>query len=241
MIGRAAMVILAAIVAAIMAFLIFGGSCTDSSLPGAWTPKPPACGETPCASCADGDDGSVPPTDDGPLVPLPVPVEDATRVADHFARQRWPGCTVGAATMACAPDGLPEAYFFIVCRNAEQVASGDDARFGTVVVGASEDREPFIASFGGLPAVLTLREQAIEARRQACGSDPGEPRVVWLPPLFTFFEFPPAQGEARSTVFEVRGTSLCPVSLAGWRRPIIAEGILRQRKGKWQTFRDSAQ
>ena len=242
MIGRAALVIVAAIVAAIMAFIIFGGSCTDPDLLGARIPGSPTYGRTaPCASCSDGDDGPGSAADDAPVVPLPVSLEEAGRVADHFAELRWPGCTIGAATTAYAPDGLPEAYFFIVCRNAEQAASGEDARFGTVVVGATEEREPFIASLGGLPAVLTMREQAIEARRRTCGCDPGEPRVVWLPPLFTFFEFPPAEGEARSAVFEVRGTTLHQVSLAGWHRPVITDDVLHKRKEKWQTFRNPVQ
>jgi len=244
-IGRAALVILAAIVAAIvaavMAFIIFGGSCTDSDLFVRIPGSPADGGRMPCASCANGDDGPGLAADYTPAVPLRVSVEEAGRVADHFAKLRWPGCTIGAAAAAYAPDGLPEVYFLIVCKNAEQAASGEDARFGTVVVGATEEREPFIASLGGLPAVLTLRKQAMEARRRTCGCDPGEPRVVWLPPLFTFFEFPPAEGEARSTVFEVRGTTLHQVSLAGWRRPIISDDILRKRKEKWQTFRNPVQ
>ncbi|HUU68816.1 MAG TPA: hypothetical protein VM186_04795 [Planctomycetota bacterium] len=242
MIGRAALVIVAAIVAAILAFIIFGGSCTDTDLLGVRIPGSPADAEgEPYARRPDDGDGSGSPADDAPVVPLPVSVEEAGRVADHFAKLRWPGCTIGAAAAAYAPDGLPEVYFFIVCRNAEQATSGEDARFGTVVVGASEEREPFIASLGGLPVVLTLRKQAMEARRRTCGCDPGEPRVVWLPPLFTFFEFPPAEGEARSAAFEVRGASLQPVSLAGWRRPIISDDILRKRKEKWQTFRNPVQ
>jgi hypothetical protein len=113
-------------------------------------------------------------------------------------------------------------------------------RYATVVVGANDGREPFIASFSGLPPQTLLREDAVEARRaQLKGKDPGEPRIVWLPPLFVFLEFPPAEEQGRGALFEARGTQLREVALCDWTRPLLAGGTLQQRREKWQSLRET--
>ena len=142
-----------------------------------------------------------------------VPLAEAKRVAQRFAIRRWKGCRIGPAQFACAPDGLPEAYFCLVFKQgiaevspealAEEIAalrwkrielegqlanaSLDERseiaaeikalwrqmraadKYATVVVGANDGREPFIASFNGLAPQIFLREDAIAARREQLG------------------------------------------------------------------------
>ena len=111
-------------------------------------------------------------------------------------------------------------------------------KYATVVVGANDGREPFVASFDGLPPQIALRNDAIEMRReQLGGADPGEPGVVWLPPLFVAFEFPPADGHGAGTYLQARGTELHEVDLHKWQRVPPSEKLLLQRRAKWQRFR----
>lgn len=110
-------------------------------------------------------------------------------------------------------------------------------KYATVVVGANDGREPFVASFDGLPPQMFLRNDAIEMRReQLGGADPGEPSVVWLPPLFVAFEFPPADGHGAGTYLQARGTQLVEVDLHKWRRKRLSEKLLQERRGKWRRF-----
>jgi len=116
-----------------------------------------------------------------------------------------------------------------------QMSASD--RYGTVVVGAHEEREPFVASYNGLPPHIFLREDAVDKRRQQIGGkSPWEPRYIWQPPLFVGFEFPAAEGESRGVFFEVRGVDLQQVSTGSWERMPIPERLLQQRKRKWQAW-----
>ena len=209
-----------------------------------------------------------------------VPAALAGRVAEQFATQRWKECRIGPFSVGYGPDGVPEAYFFIVYLpgapqksiedlragisplRAERVAlekqataeraaelrprlkaiwskiRGDDL-YATVVVGANEGREPFIASFGGLPPHVFLREDAIEMRRtQMDGGDPGEPKTVWVPPLFIVFEFPPGK-DGKRAYLEARGTELHETQLLDWKRPETPAGVLEERQKKWRSFEDT--
>jgi len=213
----------------------------------------------------------------------PVPAAVAERVASRFAQHRWKGCTMGPSVLACAPDGTPEAYFFIVFLPGSQrvrltelqariatvqkeraelerkrdesspaESAGIDSRiktlwaqmrgddtYATVVVGANEGREPFIASFGGLPPPLVLRDDAITLRRQQLGGqDPGEPKVIWLPPLFVFFEFE-AKAGGPGVWLEARGTELAKRQPLAWQRPVLPNDVLAQRRQKWTSFREN--
>lgn len=201
----------------------------------------------------------------------------------RFAQDRWKGCTIGPSVLACAPDGTPEAYFFIVLKPGAQelrlaelsfriaglqkqrvelenrkagASAGEGADLhsrikalwrqmrgddtcATVVVGANEGREPFIASFGGLPPQLVLREDAMEfRRRQLGGQDPGEPKVVWLPPLFVFFEFDARAGHP-SVLFQAQGTDLIEKQPPAWERPVVPDDILTDRKAKWKPYKEN--
>ena len=112
-------------------------------------------------------------------------------------------------------------------------------KYATVVVGANDGREPFIASFDGLPPQVFLRDDAIEMRRkQLGGADPGEPNVVWLPPLFVAFEFPPADGRGPGTYLQARGTELHEVDLHEWQRRPLSEELLQKRRAKWRQFEE---
>ncbi|MFH1625190.1 MAG: hypothetical protein ABID54_08575 [Pseudomonadota bacterium] len=114
-------------------------------------------------------------------------------------------------------------------------------KYGTVIVGAHEGREPFIASYSGLPPHIFLKEDAVETRRaQIGGANPGEPKFCWLPPTATVFQFPAADKTQQSVFLEVRGTQFRQIPLANWKRTELAEGALQQRKNKWQLFRETA-
>lgn len=116
---------------------------------------------------------------------------------------------------------------------------GDD-QYATVVVGANDGREPFIASFAGLPPQIVLREDAIEmCRKQLGGKDPGEPRSVWLPPLFVIFQFPGGGAGGAPLCFEARGTELGETRLSDWTRSKLPEDSLRERRAKWESFKDA--
>lgn len=122
-------------------------------------------------------------------------------------------------------------------RSLSDKMRGSD-KYATVVVGANDGREPFVASFDGLPPQIILRNDAIEMQReQLGGADPGEPSVVWLPPLFVAFEFPPADGHGAGTYLQARGTELHEVDLHKWQRVPPSEKLLQQRRAKWQRFR----
>jgi len=108
--------------------------------------------------------------------------------------------------------------------------------YATIVAGANDGREPFIASFGGLPPQLYLIDDAKDLRRkQLGGADPGEPRIVWVPPAYVAFEFPPAAGQP-AACFAARGTELHEISLAGWQRTPLPEEIAKLRAAKWQAL-----
>lgn len=106
-------------------------------------------------------------------------------------------------------------------------------KYGTVVVGANEGREPFIASFGGLPPQVFLLEDAMQVAAAALHTDQQmEPRVIWCPPLFIFFKF--AGGPADRTLFlQAQGSNLCEALLSGWKRPVMPQEVLQRRKARW--------
>lgn len=82
-----------------------------------------------------------------------------------------------------ALEDVPETQEAMVKNLWSQMCGAD--KYATVVVGAHEEREPFIASYNGLPPHIFLREDAIETRRrQIQGKHPGEPKYIWQPPLF---------------------------------------------------------
>ena len=209
-----------------------------------------------------------------------VSPEQARRVALHFASLRWKGSTLGPARLAFAPDGVPEVYFYVICKNgAPDVSSFDgelsalreckaalelDAaalndekpgiaeslrtvnslmrasdRYATIVVGANDGREPFIASFGGLPPHIVLRDDALAARRaQLAGKQPAEPRMIWLPPMFVLFEFSSADGNPPAA-YEARGAELGEVSLTSWQRPSVDKQVMEQRVAKWRCLTET--
>ena len=206
------------------------------------------------------------------------------RVAQRFAARRWGGCRIGPGSMAYAPDGLPEACFYVVLKPGVPEVSMEalvkdisalreqrielerglanrppgggaktagrirslwrsmrgDKKYATVVVGANDGREPFIASFDGLPPGIFLREEAIEVRRKRLGGkDPGEPRIIWLPPLFTVFEFSAASGSELSRHLGAEGTELREISLPDWERQPISREVLQRRRAKWQSTKET--
>lgn len=113
-------------------------------------------------------------------------------------------------------------------------------QYATVVVGAHKGRELFVASYSGLPPHIFLRADAIETRRRQIkikGRVPGEPKYVWLRPLFVAFEFPPAEGQGESVFLEVRGTHFRNVPLSKWKRAELSNNVLEKRKQKWQSWR----
>lgn len=115
--------------------------------------------------------------------------------------------------------------------------SGADT-YATVVVGAHEGREPFVASYSGLPPHIFLREDAIETRRRRIkGKNPLKPKYVWLRPLFVAFEFPPAERQGESVFLEVRGIRFHNVPLSKWKRAKLSNEVLEKRKQKWQSWR----
>lgn len=117
-----------------------------------------------------------------------------------------------------------------------QMSAAD--KYGTIVVGAHEGREPFVASYNGLPPHIFLKGDAIETRRnQIKGENPGEPKYLWLPPLYVVFEFPPTDKQEGNRFLEARGIELKEALLAHWERSVVPENVLRERKGKWQGLR----
>ena len=166
-----------------------------------------------------------------------VPIEEARRVARHFAELRWNGCTIGPCFPACAPDGMNEVYFFTVYRKPAPQTTG---RLAAVIVGAHEGREPFIASFAGPPPQVALHDMAIAVQRAISGAkNPGEPTVLWLPPMFVYFQFAPADGKAAGTLLEAKGGELTVASLAGWQRERLQDAVLQHRQQKWQKLRET--
>jgi hypothetical protein len=122
-------------------------------------------------------------------------------------------------------------------QNLWSLMSGAD-QYATVVVGAHEGREPFIASYSGLPPHIFLREDAIKTmRQQVQGRYPGKPKYVWRPPLFIAFEFPPSREQDESVFLEVRGTRFHNVSLSNWKWTKLSNEVLEMRKQKWQSWR----
>ena len=113
-------------------------------------------------------------------------------------------------------------------------------KYATIVVGANDGREPFIASFNGLAPQVFLREDAIAARREPLGGkEPVEPRIIWFPPLFVAFEFPPPNGRGASIYLEARGVKLQEMPLPEWKRPRLPDHVLQQRRGKWRSLKEA--
>ncbi len=132
-----------------------------------------------------------------------------------------------------APNDVAKTQAAIVQNLWSQMSGAD--KYATVVVGAHEGREPFIASYSGLPPHIFLREDAIEIRRQQIKEkDPGEPRYVWLQPLFVAFEFPSAEEQGERVFLEVRGTQFWEVPISGWKRVEVSNEVLRKRRQNWQ-------
>ena len=214
-----------------------------------------------------------------------VPPELARTVAAKYAASRWKGCQVGEGLLAYAPDGRPEAYFFVVSKNGVPPTSPDELKqrvsalrerrleaegprsqdrvaptdttsaevrvlwkqmraadeYGTVVVGANNGREPFIASFAGLPPQIVLLEDALQmaAAKLGTGQRP-EPQVIWRPPLFVFFKFRVGYAADTALFLEVRGNDLCEVPSPEWKRPVVPEEVLRQRRARWANLKETA-
>jgi hypothetical protein len=127
----------------------------------------------------------------------------------------------------------------VMVQNLWSQMSGAD-QYATVVVGAHEGREPFVASYSGLPPHVFLREDAIETRRRQIkikGRVPREPKNVWLRPLFVAFEFPPTEEQGESVFLEVRGIHFRNVPLSKWKRTQLSNEVLEKRKQKWQSWR----
>jgi hypothetical protein len=168
-----------------------------------------------------------------PGVPVRSLQELSKQVSDLRKRrleiqQAPPGDTAGGA--ANRQEELRAAW--------HQMRAAD--KYGTIVVGANEGREPFVASFGGLPPYVFLLEDAVEkAEAKLGGPPPQAPRLVWLPPLFVLFEFIQDKGQlSRSMFIEARGTEIVEVSLSGWRRQSMPPDALRRREAKWAAFRE---
>jgi hypothetical protein len=118
-----------------------------------------------------------------------------------------------------------------------QMSAAD--KYGTVVVGAHEGREPFVASYNGLPPHILLREDAIEtARVKLSRAGPKEIRCIWQPPLFIAFEISEEGKELESVFLEARGTKLRQIKTPRWERPELQDKVLQIRKQKWQSWRE---
>jgi len=114
-------------------------------------------------------------------------------------------------------------------------------KYGTVVVGANEEREPFVASFGGLPPQVVLREDAVQVAVAKLGHGVlPAPEVVWQSPLFIFFTFHRKDAGVSAFSLQVRGNDLCGVSLSRWKRAAVPEEVLRLRKAKWAALKEKA-
>lgn len=113
-------------------------------------------------------------------------------------------------------------------------------KYGTIVIGAHEGREPFIASYSGLPPHIFLREDAIEtARHKLRGRKPNKIRYIWQPPLFVVFEISEGQEAFNNVQLEVKGTKLHQINIQQWRRSKLNYKVLQQRKQKWRSWRRS--
>lgn len=118
----------------------------------------------------------------------------------------------------------------------EQMSAPD--KYGTVIVGAHEGREPFIGSYSGLPPHILLREDAIETARSKLNREgPEDVRHIWQPPLFIAFEISEETEELKNVFLEVRGTNLHQIKTPRWERPRLQDKVLQKRKQKWQSWR----
>lgn len=117
-----------------------------------------------------------------------------------------------------------------------QMSAAD--KYGTVVVGAHEGREPFIASYSGLPHHIFLNGDAIETANIKFGrKKPKNIRFIWQPPLFITFDISEKGKEMESVSLQVRGTELRHIKLLRRERPKLQENVLQKRKQKWQSLR----
>jgi len=183
-----------------------------------------------------------------------VSLDAAEKAADFFSKRRWPNSKVGPAKLATSFEGRPEAYFFLIYKpGADELTveelgmrvSPDDMSmiddYATVIIGAHEEREPFIASFGGVPLQMLMINEAIEKRRNEIGEEPGEPRMIWDPPYFITFQFPSEEdtglaGAEEDKFFFVDGTELLEVK-HGLNKTQIDKGLLQKRKNKWNKWK----
>jgi len=141
--------------------------------------------------------------------------------------------------------GAPETVDAPVRAAWQRMAAPD--RYGTVIVGAHEGREPFIACYAGLPPHILFREEAIARKRsQLAGRDPGMPRCLWSPPAFVAFEFPDATSKGGPRVaLSIRGVQLVERTISlpdngigvTTTYPEPTASLLRSRKGKWLQLR----
>ena len=112
--------------------------------------------------------------------------------------------------------------------------------YGTVVVGANEGREPFIASFGGLPPQVFLVEDAMQVAAAESHTDQQiGPQVIWCPPLFIFFKFAGGPG-GRTLFLQAQGSNLREASLSEWKRPAVPEEVIRRRRARWAAEKETA-
>ncbi len=125
----------------------------------------------------------------------------------------------------------------VVVKNLWKQMSSPD-KYGTVVIGAHEGREPFIASYSGLPPHIVLREDAIEtARLKLRGKRPNNIKHIWQPPLFVALEVSEKRKTLDKVQLEVRGTKLHQIKTLPWKRPKLENKALQKRKQKWQSWR----
>jgi len=119
-------------------------------------------------------------------------------------------------------------------------------QYGTVVIGAHEGREPFIACFSGLPPQILFKPDAVEMRKSEMGAhEPGQPRCIWSPPAFWAFQFPDADKKTGEAVLlQVRGTRLLSRKIEPAREsyegaPLTeaASGVVAGRRAKWDGLR----
>ena len=118
-------------------------------------------------------------------------------------------------------------------RQLEKMIRGED-EYCTVVVGANDGREPFIASFGGLPPPIFMKDDAMEMRSRQLGGAPApEPRIIWLAPVFVFFEFPGTADGKPGVCLQAQGSELVPVEPFRWQREPLSPEKLQERRRKW--------
>ena len=202
----------------------------------------------------------------------------AKKVAYHYAARRWSECVIGPAQVYYSLEGQTQVFCFLVLKNKDTLPTIDQPtnatnvykshvpsqtreatewiktrinspeKYATIIIGANEGREPFIASYNGLPPHITLQEDAKKLRRKQVDSEKevGTIRFIWYPPCFSAIQFIKHEIDTCITnlaLFEVQGSRLLDTSHISksvqheHSHKVVIDPILRERKGKWDNLR----